>query len=102
MQQPLLPIGVKVLLLTSTAFADKGSIPSDYTCDGKDVNPPLEVGGIPLEAKSLALIFEDPDAPSGTWLHWLVWNIPIVQCIRENEIPGEQGMNDFGQNGSTT
>jgi Raf kinase inhibitor-like YbhB/YbcL family protein len=98
MQQPSSPDGFKVLHLTSAAFSDKGNIPREYTCDGEDVNPPLEIGAIPLEAKSLALIFEDPDAPSGTWLHWLVWNIPIIQHIHENEIPGEQGMNDFNRN----
>ncbi len=98
MQQASFPTDFKVLHLTSAAFGDKGNIPSEYTCDGTDVNPPLEIGAIPLEARSLALIFEDPDAPSGTWLHWLVWNIPILQHIYENDIPGEQGLNDFGRN----
>jgi Raf kinase inhibitor-like YbhB/YbcL family protein len=98
MQQPSSPTGFKVLRVTSAAFRDKGNIPCEYTCDGTDVNPPLDIGAIPLEAKSLALIFEDPDAPTGTWLHWLVWNIPIIQHIHANEIPGEQGLNDFGRN----
>ena len=98
MPQPSSPSGFKVLHVTSAAFGDEGTIPREYTCDGTDVNPPLEIGAIPPEAKSLAIIFEDPDAPSGTWLHWLVWNIPIIQHIHEDEIPGEQGMNDFGRN----
>src|SRR5688572_8394393 len=98
MQQPSSPTEFKVLHVTSAAFGDEGTIPREYTCDGTDVNPPLEIGAIPPEAKSLALIFEDPDAPSGTWLHWLVWTIPITQHIHEDEIPGEQGMNDFGRN----
>mgnify|MGYP003576707513 CR=1 FL=1 len=92
------PNEFKALHLTSAAFGDKGNIPHEYTCDGGDVNPPLEIAAIPIEAKSLALIIDDPDAPTGTWLHWLVWNIPIIQHIRENEIPGEQGINDFGRN----
>ncbi|HEX6890389.1 MAG TPA: YbhB/YbcL family Raf kinase inhibitor-like protein [Chryseolinea sp.] len=98
MQEPSFPTAFKVLHVTSAAFRDKGNIPREYTCDGKDINPPLEIKAIPPEAKSIALIFEDPDAPSGTWLHWLVWNIPIMQHIRANEVPGEQGMNDFGRN----
>jgi Raf kinase inhibitor-like YbhB/YbcL family protein len=98
MQQPPFPTEFKVLHLASAAFDDKGNIAREYTCEGKDVNPPIEIGTIPLQAKSLALIFEDPDAPSGTWLHWLVWNIPIIHHIHENEVPGEQGMNDFGRN----
>jgi Raf kinase inhibitor-like YbhB/YbcL family protein len=55
------------------------------------------IRNIPSEARSLVLIVEDPDAPRGTWLHWLVWNIPVCEQIHENEIPGEQGMNDFGR-----
>jgi Raf kinase inhibitor-like YbhB/YbcL family protein len=98
MQQPSFETEFKVLHVTSAAFGDKGNIPREYTCEAKDVNPPLEIGPIPEEAKSLALIFEDPDAPSGTWLHWLVWNIPILHHIHENEIPGDQGKNDFGRN----
>lgn len=86
------------LTVTSEAFENMKVIPRKYTCEGEDINPPLDIGGIPEGAKSLALIFEDPDAPSGNWLHWLVWNIPVTHHIHENEIPGDQGLNDFGRN----
>ena len=80
---------------------DKGSIPSKYTCDGKNINPPLEISGTPEKAKSLVLIIEDPDAPAKTWVHWLVWNIPVnTKIIKENSVPKNavQGVNDFGKN----
>lgn len=86
-----------VITVRSSAFADKGAIPSKYTCDGRNVNPPLDFAGIPAHAKSLVLIIDDPDAPAGTWLHWLVWNIPVTQHLEENLVPGEQGVNDFGR-----
>lgn len=98
MQESSIQTEYKALHLTSPALDDQGRIRPEYTCDGKDISPPLEVGSIPFEARSLALIFEDPDAPSGTWLHWVVWNIPIVHHIHEDQIPGEQGLNDFGRN----
>jgi Raf kinase inhibitor-like YbhB/YbcL family protein len=85
-----------VLKLTSTAFQENGLIPTKYTCDGKNVNPPLEIESIPADVKSLVLIVEDPDAPVGTWLHWILWNIPVTHIIHENEAPGIQGKNDFG------
>jgi Raf kinase inhibitor-like YbhB/YbcL family protein len=91
-------IGVfKALAVRSPAFSDMGMIPSKYTCEGENVSPPLEIGQVPMEARSLALIFEDPDAPAGNWLHWLVWNIPVTHVIQEGDIPGEQGLNDFGR-----
>jgi len=87
----------KSLHISSPAFEPGGNIPSRYTCEGEDINPPLEIKQIPAEAKSMVLIIEDPDAPMGTWLHWLVWNIPIVHYINENEVPGDQGLNDSGK-----
>lgn len=86
------------LTLTSPAFEHNGSIPSKYTCDGKDLSPPLTIDGIPRAAKSLSLIVDDPDAPAGTWVHWVLWNIdPAIKTIRENEVPSGavQGRNDF-------
>lgn len=87
----------KALAVRSPAFADHGMIPARYTCEGDNVSPPIEIGDLPEEARSLALIIEDPDAPSGTWLHWMVWNIPVTHAIGEGKVPGEQGMNDFGR-----
>lgn len=87
--------------LTSTAFQDNGPIPKEHTCDGKDTNPPLAFGNVPSEAKSLAMIADDPDAPVGTWVHWVIWNIdPGVKSIGENSVPAgaTQGLNDFKKN----
>jgi len=83
------------LLIISSVFENKGSIPTKYTCDGDDVNPPLEIEGIPENTKSLVLIVDDPDAPMGTWDHWIVWNIPPTEKIEENSVPGVEGLNDF-------
>lgn len=85
------------LKVSSAAFQQEELIPLKYTCDGKNVNPPLDIENIPEEAKCLALIVDDPDAPAGTWVHWLVWNIPVTHHIRENEVHGTEGMNDFQQ-----
>jgi Raf kinase inhibitor-like YbhB/YbcL family protein len=86
--------------ISSPAFAMNHPIPSKYTCDGKDVNPPLALGGIPAAAKSLALIVDDPDAPGKIWIHWTLWNIdPKTEIIAENSVPdgAAQGLNDFGK-----
>ena len=63
------------MTITSSAFKHKSKIPSKYTCDGENINPPLEFFGIPKEARSLVLIVDDPDAPSKTWVHWVGYNI---------------------------
>lgn len=93
-----IPTDYKALTITSPAFKPGGKIPSRFTCDGADENPALDIAAIPAGAKSLALIVEDPDAPAGTWLHWLVWNIPVTRHIEESDVPGDQGRNDFGRN----
>lgn len=86
---------MKDLTVTSPTFENNKSIPSKYTCDGDDVNPPLIIEGIPEETKSLVLIVDDPDAAMGTWDHWIVWNIPPTNKIEENSVPGVDGLNDF-------
>jgi len=86
---------MKELTITSPAFESNKPIPSKYTCDGDDVNPPLNIKEIPEETKSLVLIVDDPDAPMGTWDHWIVWNIPPTNKIEENSVPGTEGINDF-------
>ena len=84
--------------ISSTAFGHNGLIPKKYTCDGSDINPPLKFEEIPANARALALIVDDPDAPMGTWVHWVVWNIdPKTADIKEDSVPkgAMQGMNDF-------
>lgn len=88
----------------SSAFKSGESIPVRYTCEGKNISPPLAWRGVPEEARSLALICDDPDAPRGTWSHWVFYNIPSDrEEIPENfprggspEWGGMQGRNDFG------
>jgi len=89
---------MSTLKISSTAFTHNGPIPSKYTCDGADVNPPLVVENVPTGTHSLALIVDDPDAPAGTWVHWVVWNIRAsTKEIKENAVPDgvSQGITDF-------
>ena len=99
------------LILTSPAFNHQSSIPKIYTCDGKDVSPELVWSGVPENAKSLALIVEDPDAPDPesptmVWVHWILFNIPISahnlpEGISVDNLPEGtlQGLNDWEQTG---
>jgi Raf kinase inhibitor-like YbhB/YbcL family protein len=90
-------INYKEMDITSTVFQAGGMIPAKYTCDGENINPSLDIENIPAETKSLALIADDPDAPVATWVHWVVWNIPVTHHIKENKIHGMEGINDFQQ-----
>lgn len=84
--------------ISSPAFQDGGNIPVKYTCDGENISPPLAIDDVPSEAKSLALIVEDPDAPRGTFSHWALWGIdPRIHDFPENAIPqkARQLRNDF-------
>ncbi len=91
----------------SSAFQEGGMIPAKYTCDGDDVSPPLEWTGIPQGTKSLALICDDPDAPVGTWVHWVIWNIPATLNGLAEDVPPDpqlpdgsrQGISDFRRPG---
>jgi hypothetical protein len=87
----------ETLTLTSPAFENTESIPAKYTCDGENINPEIEITDIPAEAVSLLLIMDDPDAPMGTFTHWVVWNIPTDMQIDENSTPGIEGNNSAGQ-----
>lgn len=89
--------------LTSAAFQEGQPIPRQYTCDGVNVSPPLEWSGAPAAVKTFAIICDDPDAPAGTWVHWVLYNLPgdrigLVENVPTTEkVPGDglQGTNDF-------
>ena len=90
-------VDYKLLKITSSAFTDNGFIPVKYTCDGLNINPPLDIAHIPETAKSLVVIADDPDAPGGTWVHWIVWDMPVTHHIKENQAHGVAGTNDSGK-----
>jgi hypothetical protein len=83
--------------LTSPEFEHNKFIPKKFSCLGEDVNPTLNIEGIPKGAQSLVLIVDDPDAPLGTWAHWVVYDIPVISVIEESSVPGTQGINDFNK-----
>ncbi|MGO8720006.1 MAG: YbhB/YbcL family Raf kinase inhibitor-like protein [Acidobacteriaceae bacterium] len=95
------------LALKITAFANGGEIPKRHTCSGADLSPALSWNGVSPAAHSLALIVDDPDAPKGTWTHWLIWNIPAhLTALAEGVLAREvlengacQGRNDFNRIG---
>lgn len=98
---------VMKIKVESAAFKEGGTIPSKYTCDGIDISPPLSWSGIPDGTNSISLISDDPDAPMGTWVHWVLYNIPAnVSDLHENlptknvlKNKAKQGTNDFGKIG---
>lgn len=90
-------IDYHALTVSSVAFRANAFIPSKYTCDGSNISPSLSIASIPEEAKCLALIMDDPDAPSGLWVHWVAWNIPVTHELEEGTIHAEEGLNDFRQ-----
>jgi len=91
------------LQLTSPAFVEGKDIPGQYTCQGRDVSPPLKWSGVPTAAKSLVLIADDPDAPVGTWVHWVLFDLPPTTTELSEDVPktqhlpggAKQGLNDF-------
>jgi len=91
------------LKITSSAFEEGGMIPKQYTCDGANISPPLRWTSVPLGTKSLALICDDPDAPMGIWVHWIIFNLPTNINELPESIPpqktlengAKQGINDF-------
>jgi Raf kinase inhibitor-like YbhB/YbcL family protein len=93
----------KTMELKSSVFTTGEMIPKKYTCDGQDVSPPLSWTDMPRGAKSFALIVDDPDAPRGTWVHWVAWNIPPSPSALEEDVPKrdslptglKQGTTDF-------
>ncbi len=90
-----------MLKIECPQFDNNGSIPLTYTCDGANINPELKFIDIPEGTKELVLIIEDPDAPTGLWIHWIIWNINSrINIIPENSFPKDaiQGKNSFGEN----
>ena len=88
--------------MTSPAFVHSKPMPRVFSCDGEDISPPLAIEGVPQEAKSLALVMDDPDAPGGVWVHWLLWNIdPASTQIAQGRVPpgAEQGKNSWERRG---
>ncbi len=91
---------MKELIIKSPAFQPNSPIPKKYSCDGEEMNPPITIEGVPKESKSLALIVDDPDAPHGTFDHWVVWDIPpSTTKIVERSVPGTEGLNGARQKG---
>ena len=86
---------METLSVGSPAFKNGEFIPVKYTCNGEDVNPSLTIEGLSKETKSMVLIVDDPDAPMGTWDHWIVFNIQPTNRIEENTIPGIEGVNTW-------
>ena len=97
---PVKQVEVVNMKLTSPAFANNQGIPSEYTCDGADTSPELNIEDVPDTAKSLVLINDDPDAPVGTWDHWIVFNMPTdVKIEKGSEPAGVAGKNSWGKTG---
>jgi Raf kinase inhibitor-like YbhB/YbcL family protein len=94
--------GGKTMEIKSSVFKQEDMIPAKYTCDGQNISPPLTWSGAPAETKSFALICDDPDAPAGTWVHWVIYDIPItVQVLPENVSRAEE-VKGIGKNGKNT
>jgi Raf kinase inhibitor-like YbhB/YbcL family protein len=90
------------MILESGAFPDGGAIPRRYTCDGDDVSPPLSWREAPPGTASFALVVDDPDAPAGTWVHWVLFDVPAsVSAIQEGALPpgAREGKNSWGRSG---
>lgn len=85
--------------LSSSSFEHNAFIPRKFSCQGDGINPSLSVEAIPGKTKSLALIVDDPDAPGGDFVHWVVFDIPVTIRIEENSVPGKQGINSLGKSG---
>lgn len=83
--------------ISSPAFLENEMIPAKYTCEGANINPPLEIGNLPKRTKSMVLMVEDPDAPINVWTHWVVWNMPVLREIKEDSVPGILALNSFHQ-----
>jgi hypothetical protein len=90
------------ILLTSHAFIEGAMIPRRFTCDGENISPPLVWTGVPSGARSLVLICDDPDAPAGTWDHWVVYNIPPAVTGLQEAVPGKTVLDNGAVHGSNS
>ena len=90
------------LELKSPAFKEGGTIPERYTCKGDNISPPLEWTGVPDGAKSFALIMDDPDAPMGTWVHWVIYNIPGSASMLKENIPRDSELTSGARQGANS
>ena len=103
MEQEVAALSIEI---TSSAFTEGARIPTKYTCDGEDASPPLNWTGVPQGAKSIALITDDPDAPGGTWVHWVLYGLPPDTTELPEGLPktdelrsgARHGVTDFGRN----
>jgi len=94
--------GETMMKLISIDFDHDAMIPKKFTCQGKDVNPQIKFLDVPADAETLALIVDDPDAPGGTWIHWVLFDIPLSGSgveIKEDSAPGTEGTNSWGRIG---
>lgn len=99
--------GAMTIRLSSPAFTEGAPIPTRYTCDGENISPPLKWSNVPPGTKSIALIADDPDAPAGTWVHWIMYNIPPATTELPEALPTtevilnqvRQGVTDFKRSG---
>jgi Raf kinase inhibitor-like YbhB/YbcL family protein len=96
---PALGGGAMPFSLKTTAFSEAGSIPKTYTCDGADISPELKWSDAPAGTQSFALIADDPDAPVGTWTHWLLWNIPAGTVLLPEGLPKNETLSDGARQG---
>lgn len=90
------------LKLSSSAFSDHGNIPDKYTCAGKNISPPLSWTDIPKGTRSLALVCDDPDAPAGTWDHWILFNLPATKTHIEEGITSSSEFEDGSRHGKNS
>ncbi len=101
-RQAVFPAGSGNMRIQSPEFEQNGAIPAKFTCDGQDVSPRLDISGVPEAAASLVLVMDDPDAPMGDWVHWLVWNMPprTTEIAEGAAPPGAvEGVTSFGKGG---
>lgn len=106
-RQVTLPVPMekpKALSVVSPAFRSGEPIPRQFSCQGDDVSPPVQIGGVPQGAQALALVLDDPDAPGGTFTHWVAWNLPpdatsLPQGVDVRRLGGATAENDFGRDG---